>query len=75
MSACVKLASGSEYTLDLDLLYPIVKDRSQTKILSTKVGIFHCGKKLQSYNILFMDYQATNIWDFYAYSIVEMIWP
>jgi suppressor of G2 allele of SKP1 len=36
---CVKLPSGSDYSLELDLAHPIVPNQSRHKILSTKIEV------------------------------------
>ena len=38
VSASIQLPSGSEFSLELDLLHPVVAEKSIVKILSTKVG-------------------------------------
>ena len=37
LSATVKLATGSDYSLELDLLHPVDADKTVVKVLSTKV--------------------------------------
>ncbi|XP_072171267.1 protein SGT1 homolog [Diadema setosum] len=39
LSATVKLPSGSEYSLELDLAHPIVPEKSSTKVLGSKIEI------------------------------------
>jgi len=39
LSVAAKLATGSEYTLELDLAHPVVPDQSSYKVLSTKLEI------------------------------------
>ena len=49
LSATIKLPTGSDYSLELDLLHPVLADKTIVKVLSTKVSFTNiCETKIIS---------------------------